>query len=126
GAIFDVQQVLSSYLIAYLFWLGLPLGCTSLLLLNHLAFGTWGLTIRRPLEAGASTLLLMVPLFLPLAIGHGLIYPWAGAEHGEATAHRGEEAAGPEVDEHEGTTGTPEPGHAVAPDTAAEGGDGGH
>lgn len=85
GAFFDVQQVLRSYLIAYIFWFGLPFACLSLLLLNHLAGGTWGLILRRPLEAGASTFLLMTPLFLPLAFGINQIYPWAGAEHG--TSH---------------------------------------
>ncbi|MEW4567131.1 hypothetical protein AB1L88_04625 [Tautonia sp. JC769] len=92
GAFYDVQQVLRSYLLAYIFWFGLPFACLSLLLLNHLAGGTWGLILRRPLEAGASTLVLMTPLFLPIAFGVSQIYPWAGADHGmshdsEADSH---------------------------------------
>lgn len=81
GVFFDVQQVLRSYLLAYIFWFGLPFACLSLLLLNHLAGGTWGLITRRPLEAGAATLLLMAPLFLPIAFGVGQIYPWAEPSH---------------------------------------------
>ncbi|WP_152050578.1 hypothetical protein [Tautonia marina] len=93
GAFFDVQQVLRSYLIAYIFWFGLPFACLSLLLLNHLAGGTWGLILRRPLEAGASTFLLMTPLFLPLAFGINQIYPWAGAEHGTSHSSADDHAA---------------------------------
>jgi len=76
------ETIARSYLSAYLFWLGLPLGCTSLLMLNHLAGGTWGLVIRRPLEAGAATLPLITVLFFPIALGLSAIYPWAGADVG--------------------------------------------
>ncbi|WP_169980294.1 hypothetical protein [Tautonia rosea] len=103
GAFYDVQQVLRSYLIAYIFWFGLPFACLSLLLLNHLAGGTWGLILRRPLEAGASTLVLMTPLFLPIAFGVSQIYPWAGADHGLShSAHDSSENHAADTD-HEDT-----------------------
>lgn len=130
GAIFDVRQVLGSYLMAYLFWLGVPIGSTLLLLINHLASGTWGLIVRRPLEAGASTLLLMIPLFLPVAIGIGQLYPWAGADHGGAHAeHEGTDSGGHEDEDHpeaEGTAGSLGPRYTFALDEVVEESDGGH
>ncbi|QDV37101.1 YfhO family protein [Tautonia plasticadhaerens] len=125
GAAFDVRQVLGSYLMAYLFWLGVPIGSTLLLLINHLASGTWGLVVRRPLEAGASTLALMIPLFLPIAIGIGQLYPWAGAVHGESHAEHveGDDEGHAEA---EGTTGSLGPRYTFALDEVVEGSDGGH
>ena len=126
GVIVDVQQVLRSYLMAYLYWLGLPIGCTLLLLINHLAGGTWGLLIRRPLEAGAATLALMIPLFLPIAFGINQIYPWAGAQHGEGHAHHGEEAhEHAEEEGAEGTTSGIDPEYTFAEVEVASESDGG-
>ena len=44
-----------AYLVAYLFWVGISLGCLALLMLHHLVGGAWGFPIRRPLEAAAMT-----------------------------------------------------------------------
>src|SRR5690349_20854892 len=55
--------LLRSWLWAYMFWLGLPMGCFGLLMLQHLTGGRWGLTIRRMLEAGAVMILPMAVLF---------------------------------------------------------------
>src|SRR5438270_5821423 len=65
-----------AYLVGYLFWVGIALGCVSITMLHHLTGGTWGLIVRRPLEAGAMTLLPLTLLFLPLAFGLKSLYPW--------------------------------------------------
>ena len=59
-----------AYLIAYLFWIGVTLGCLALLMLQHLTGGTWALVIRRILEAGTRTLPLMAVAALPHPGGH--------------------------------------------------------
>lgn len=69
-----------AYLVGYLFWLGIALGCLSLTMLHHLTGGNWGLVIRRPLEAGATTLPLLAALFLPIWFSRGAIYPWVHPE----------------------------------------------
>ncbi|QEH39290.1 hypothetical protein OJF2_79050 (plasmid) [Aquisphaera giovannonii] len=74
------QAAASSYLVAYLFWTGISLGCLGLTLLHHLVGGQWGLPIRRPLEAGAATIFLMAALFLPVAFGMSRLYPWTNPE----------------------------------------------
>ncbi len=73
-----------SYLYAFLFWIGLPLGCLVLLLTNHLAGGPWGALIQRPLEAGASLLPLMALFFIPLVFATGGLYLWTDAVYLEA------------------------------------------
>ena len=68
--------VLPAYLAAYLFYLGIPLGSMVLLMAYHLTSGSWGLLIRRILEAAMSTLPLLAVLFVPIALGVGYIYIW--------------------------------------------------
>jgi hypothetical protein len=80
GAFLDPPQFFRSYLVAYIFWLGLALGSLSLLLLHHLAGGRWGLVTMRILEAGAKTLLPVAVLGLPLVFGLNYLYPWSRPE----------------------------------------------
>ncbi len=51
GTVTSLDQFLRGYLIAYIFWLGLSLGCLALLMVQYLSGGLWGLVIRRVLEA---------------------------------------------------------------------------
>jgi len=73
-----------AYLVGYLFWLGISLGCLALLMMQHLYFGSWAVVVRRLLEAGAKTLPLMAVLFLPLLAGIPHLYEWS---HPEAVRH---------------------------------------
>ncbi len=70
-------QFYRSYLLAYVFWIGFPLGSMAILMLHHLTGGEWGLPIRRPLEAATRTFPLMLILFLPLIFGLKTLFPWA-------------------------------------------------
>ena len=70
-----------SYLWAYLIFLNISVGSLTILLLNNLTGGLWGLAIRRILEAMAQNLLVMAILFIPIALGMHHIFPWANAEH---------------------------------------------
>jgi hypothetical protein len=87
GAASNTKQFFVSYLFGYLFWLGLALGCFTIAMIHHLTGGRWGYPIRRLLEAGFSTLPLMVLLFIPILFGLQELYPWA----------RGDEIAGEDV-----------------------------
>jgi hypothetical protein len=67
-----------SYLIAFVFWTSVALGCLGLLMIQYLGGAGWGLLIRRQLEAGAHTLWLMLILFLPIAtVGLHSLYEWS-------------------------------------------------
>jgi len=80
GALFNPGQLFRSYLVAYLFWIGIPLGSIAILMLHHLVGGAWGFVIRRLLESAMGTLPVMVVLFLPLLFGMRDLYPWARPE----------------------------------------------
>jgi hypothetical protein len=70
------EQFFRSYLLGYMFWTGLSLGCAAFLLLNYLTGGNWGFPVRRPLEAGVRTLPLMIVLILPLFFGMHRLFIW--------------------------------------------------
>jgi hypothetical protein len=68
------DQFFHSYLVAFLFVLGLSLGSLGLLMLQHLTGGHWGIMIRRPLESATRALPLVVILFIPIGIGMKYLY----------------------------------------------------
>lgn len=74
---FNPSQFFRSYLLAYMFWLGLSLGCLSVLMLQHLVQGRWGFIIQRQLEAGTRVLPLLALLILPLLFGVRHLYSWS-------------------------------------------------
>jgi hypothetical protein len=79
-AVFNAEQFFRSYLLAYVFWIGIALGCLAILMVQHMSGGAWGIVIRRVLEAATRTFLPMALLFIPLAIGLKFIYTWANPE----------------------------------------------
>src|SRR5437762_6057507 len=79
GVVIDRTQFFHAYLVGFIFWIGITVGSLALLLLQHLTGGTWGLVIRRVLEASTRTLPLMLILFIPIIFGLKQIYPWTSA-----------------------------------------------
>ena len=75
-----VDVFFQSYLFAFMFWTGLALGCFVMLSVQHMAGGSWGALIRRPLEAGSMVLPAMAILFIPLIFGMGSLYEWTHAD----------------------------------------------
>jgi hypothetical protein len=76
GYVMDPAQFFRSYLLGYVFWLGVPLGSLALLMLHHLTGGGWGFVIRRMCEASTRTFPVMAVLFLPIALGLSKLYLW--------------------------------------------------
>ncbi|MGE3541218.1 MAG: hypothetical protein AB7N91_27770 [Candidatus Tectimicrobiota bacterium] len=70
-------QFFRSYLLAWLFWVGLSLGCLSLIMLHHLTGGAWGALLLRLLEAGARLLPCLALAGLPLLWNLEALYSWA-------------------------------------------------
>jgi hypothetical protein len=71
------QRTFQSYLFSYIFWISIPLGCMAILMMHHLTGGWWGYPIRRLLEAGTRTFLVMTILFIPILFGIKYLYVWA-------------------------------------------------
>ena len=81
GVLTGAEAFFQSYLLAFLFWLGLALGCMVMLFVNHMAGGSWGAMTRRPLEAGVSVLPVMALFFIPLLFGLNILYVWTDATY---------------------------------------------
>jgi len=77
------ERFFASWLVAYVFFLTLALGCLYFVLMHTAAQGGWGVVVRRVAENAAATLPLFVPLFLPVALGLQYLYPWS---HPDAAA----------------------------------------
>ena len=80
GGFINPGEFFRSYLLAYAFWIGIALGCLSIVMIQHLSGGAWGLVIRRVLESATRTFPLWVVLFLPLIFGMSSIWIWANDE----------------------------------------------
>jgi hypothetical protein len=67
-----------SWLTSYLFWFSIAAGSLTVLMLQYVTGGEWGLMVRRPLGAAARTMPLLLVLFVPLLIpmGTSAVYPW--------------------------------------------------
>ncbi|HKD14926.1 MAG TPA: hypothetical protein VKE71_10295 [Candidatus Angelobacter sp.] len=76
-AALNFRLFLQTYLVGFMFWLGVTLGSLALLMLQYTSGGQWGVLGRRFWEAATRTLPLMFLFWLPLAFGMKVLYPWA-------------------------------------------------
>ncbi len=76
GFALDRGNFFRSWLIAYMLFLGIALGSTALIMIQHLSGGSWGV-FRRVFEASSRTLPLLAVLFVPILLGTRELYPWA-------------------------------------------------
>jgi len=73
----DANQFFRAYLIGFLFWNGMTLGCFGLLMIQYMTGGAWGMMLRRTLEAGTRTWMLSGLLILPILFGVRSLFTWA-------------------------------------------------
>lgn len=93
GAATDPRQALASYLVAFVYWLGIALGALILLGALHAAKARWPVVLRRFLETIPQVIPLFVVLFVPIALGLRHLFVWvdpAGltGELAHAVAHK--------------------------------------
>jgi hypothetical protein len=60
------RQFFLSYLVAWVFWLSLPVGSMALIGIHYITGASWGMLWRRLLEASTRTLWLLAVLFIPI------------------------------------------------------------
>ncbi|MFN2375679.1 MAG: hypothetical protein ABR538_04030 [Candidatus Binatia bacterium] len=77
GALVWPEAFYRAWLVAFLYWLAMSLGCTAILMMQYISGGRWGAAIRRPLEAGAANVPMMALFFVPIVLGIPYLYPWA-------------------------------------------------
>lgn len=76
GAFVNFDEFLRGYLIAYIWVMGLSLGCMALLMTGHMSGGNWWMISRRIYEAGVRVIPMLAVLFLPILLGAGHLYEW--------------------------------------------------
>jgi hypothetical protein len=80
GLFLNPAQFFQSYLMAFMFVLGVTLGCLAIGMLHQLSGGAWGVVIRQPLGAATRTLPVLTLLFLPIVFGMSHLYIWTHAD----------------------------------------------
>jgi hypothetical protein len=71
------ERVAASWLVAFVFFLSIALGCLYFALIHTAMQGAWGVVVRRTAENAAATLPLFALLFVPVVLGLQQLYPWA-------------------------------------------------
>ncbi len=80
GGLAAPRPALLAYLVAFVYWLGLAVGTTTLVLANHAAGARWNVTIRRLGESIGATIPLFALLFIPLLLGASHIWFWVAPD----------------------------------------------
>jgi hypothetical protein len=79
------SHVLRAYLLGWMMSFTLAGGGLCMLMLQYVSGGKWGLLLRRPLEAMARTLPLVVLMFLPIGLLMKHLYLWSRYTSVDAT-----------------------------------------
>jgi hypothetical protein len=77
GALIDKGAFFPAWLSAVIFWLALPLGAVTLVLVHDLTGGNWMATARPTLNAAIATMPLATVAFVPIFAGLGHLYVWS-------------------------------------------------
>jgi hypothetical protein len=77
GWFLNPDQFYRSWLIGFMLWNGVTLGCLAIGLLHQLSGGAWGVVIRRILESAMRMFPVTLVLFLPLLFGMRSLYVWS-------------------------------------------------
>jgi hypothetical protein len=80
GAVGNPDQFFRSWLVGFLFCMGLSMGSLALLMLQYLSGGQWGLVGRRVFEAASRNLPAVALMFIPLLFGLPKLFVWARPE----------------------------------------------
>ena len=91
GWFLNPAQFFPAYLVGYVLWVQVALGCLVILMIYNMTGGGWGYVTQRVLRAGMLTLPLLAVLFIPLILGLPTLYEWARPEavaHDELLQHK--------------------------------------
>jgi hypothetical protein len=83
----DKKAALFGYLVSFAYWAGIGLGALVTVMIFHAFRSKWTVVVRRPLETMATTLVLFLPLAIPLLLGLDHVYSWVHPEGHGFTAH---------------------------------------
>ncbi len=80
GWFLSPAQFFPAYLVGYILWIQVALGCLAILMIYNMTGGGWGYVTQRILRAGMLTLPALAVLFVPLLFGLPSLYEWASPE----------------------------------------------
>lgn len=84
----DPRRFAFSWMFAYITVLAVALGSIFFVLVQRLTSAGWSVTVRRVAELFGYGVLAMIPLFIPIVMSMGHLFPWVG-EHAAAGAEHG-------------------------------------
>ena len=84
GAAFtmDPRRFAFSWMFAYVTCLSIALGSIFFVLIQRLTSAHWSVTVRRTAEFFGYGILALIPLFIPVLMSMGHLFPWLHADHG--------------------------------------------
>jgi hypothetical protein len=82
GFAFDPRRTLFAYLAAFGFYLTTAVGALTMAMAARSVRARWFVALLRLAEAPAATLPIFVLLVVPILVGVGALYPWAGSLDG--------------------------------------------
>jgi len=88
GVALDPARALLGYHTAFTFWVGIAVAGLIFLGVLHATRARWAVVLRRVLEVIATTSVLFLVLFLPIALGARRLFPWLAPEQLEADLRR--------------------------------------
>lgn len=74
------QAFFESWLVGFIFCVGMPFGAACITAVHFLSHGKWGFTIRKPALAAMRTFPLLALYSLPVLFGIGYLYGWTNPE----------------------------------------------
>jgi hypothetical protein len=80
GALIDARQAMAAYLAAYAYLVTIAFGALIFLMTCHAMRAAWPTLLRRLTEAVVGTLPILAVLFIPIAAGAKVLYPWLHLE----------------------------------------------
>ena len=91
----DPRRFAFSWMFAFITVLAIALGAIFFILIQRLTSAGWSVTVRRTAEFFAYGILALIPLFIPILMSMGHLFPWVnpppaganGASHGAGEGH---------------------------------------
>ncbi|HEX8434056.1 hypothetical protein [Archangium sp.] len=70
------QPALFSYLLAFCYWVGVSVASIIMVAIFHTAKAKWVTVVRRSMETMGMSVVIFIPLLLPIVFGARHIFPW--------------------------------------------------
>ncbi len=70
------QATMFSYLFGFTYWLGIAVATIIMVAIFHTAKAKWLIVLRRTMETMGASVIVFIPLMLPLLFGMKDIFPW--------------------------------------------------